>query len=114
MYIGRALGSAFDSPPAPRYLESQRLSLGLSKTLDNGFDLDVSYTYSSEDNSGIQPDTSTSRFGNAIKGTGGAPGMWNLFVPTANSQELIDYIATAQETYIDISLSVMDVVLVEL
>ena len=37
--------------------------------------------------------------------------MWNLFVPTANSQELIDYIATAQETYIDISLSVMDVVL---
>ena len=111
MYIGRALGSAFDSPPAPRYLESQRLSLGLSKTLDNGFDMDVSYTYSSEDNSGIQPDTSTSRFGNAIKGTGGAPGMWNLFVPTANSQELIDYIATAQETYIDISLSVMDVVL---
>ena len=27
MYIGRALGSAFDSPPAPRSLEAQRLSL---------------------------------------------------------------------------------------
>ena len=111
MYIGRALGSAFDSPPAPRSLESERLSLALSRTLENGFDMDVSYTYSSEDNSGIQPDTSTSRFGNAIKGIGGAPGTWNLFDPTSNSQELIDYISTAQETDVSVSLSVIDIVM---
>ena len=111
MYIGRALGSAFDSPPAPRSLESERLSLALSRTLENGFDMDVSYTYSSEDNSGIQPDTSTSRFDNAIKGIGVAPGTWNLFDPTSNSQELIDYISTAQETDVSVSLSVIDVVM---
>ena len=41
MFLGRALGSAFDSPAAPRYLEAQRLSLGLSGELNNGFDMDI-------------------------------------------------------------------------
>ena len=111
MFLGRALGSAFDSPPAPRSLEAQRLSLGLSGELDNGFDMDLSYTYSSEENSGKQPDTSTSRFLNAIRGGSGAPGTWNLFDSTSNSQELIDYIGTAQETYIDVELHVVDFVM---
>ena len=111
MFIGRALGSAFDSPPAPRSLESERLSLGLTGTLNNGFDFSIDYTVSSEENFGAQPDTSTKRFGNAINGIGGAPGTWNLFDSTSNSQELIDYISTAQETTYDVELSVLDIVL---
>ena len=111
MFIGRALGSAFDSPPAPRSLESERLSLGLSGELDNGFDFSASYTISSEENAGDQPDTSTARFGNAVNGIGGAPGIWNLFNPTENSQELIDYISTTQFTKYDVKLSVFDFVL---
>ena len=110
MFIGRALGSAFDSPPAPRSLESERLSLGLTGTLNNGFDFSIDYTVSSEENFGAQPDTSTKRFGNAINGIGGAPGTWNLFDSTSNSQELIDYISTAQETTYDVGLSVLDIV----
>ena len=35
---------------------------------------------------------------------------WNLFDPSANSQELIDYISTAQETWISTDLSVLDYV----
>ena len=111
MFLGRALGSAFDSPAAPRSLESERLSLGLTGKLNNGFDFSVDYTISSEENYGSQPDTSTKRFGNAINGIGGAPGTWNLFDSTSNSQELIDYISTAQETTYDVELSVLDIVL---
>jgi iron complex outermembrane receptor protein len=111
MFIGRALGSAFDSPPAPRSLESERFSLGLSGELDNGFDFSASLTVSSEENAGDQPDTSTARFGNAINGIGGAPGIWNLFNPTENSQALIDYISTTQFTKYDTKLSVLDIVL---
>ena len=111
MFLGRALGSAFDSPAAPRSLESERLSLGLTGKLNNGFDFSVDYTVSSEENYGSQPDTSTKRFGNAINGIGGAPGTWNLFDSTSNSQELIDYISTAQETTYDVELSVLDIVL---
>ena len=111
MFLGRALGSAFDSPAAPRYLEAQRLSLGLSGELNNGFDMDINYTYSAEDNKGYQPDTSTSRFLNAIRGGSGAPGTWNLFDSTSNSQELIDYIGTFQATFVDVKLHVLDFVM---
>jgi iron complex outermembrane receptor protein len=52
MFIGRALGSAFDSPPAPRSLESERLSLGLTGTLNNGLDFSIDYTVSTEENFG--------------------------------------------------------------
>ena len=111
MFLGRALGSAFDSPPAPRSLEASRLSLGLSGELDNGFNMDVSYTFSAEENEGFQPDTSTSRFLNAIRGGPGAPGTWNLFDSTSNSDELISYISTAQATFVEVELHVLDIVM---
>ena len=111
MFLGRALGSAFASPPAPRSLEAERLSLGISGEMANGFDMDLNYTYSAEQNEGKQPDTSTSRFLNAIRGGTGSPGTWNLFDSTSNSQELINYISTAQETFVDVELHVLDFVM---
>ena len=112
LWLGRPLGSAFPSPNAPREIEVDRLSMSFTGEYDNGFTWDLSYTDSSDSSYGRQPDTSTSRFSAAIAGTAGASGnlSWNLFDPSANSQELIDYISTAQETWISTDLSVLDYV----
>ena len=111
LWLGRALGSAFPSPNAPREYEISRVSLGLNGTLSNGFDWDVHYTVSEQDAYTFQPDTSTSRFDAAVNGTGGASGTesWNLFDPSANSAALIAYISSGEERNLFADLSVMDV-----
>ena len=111
LWLGRALGSAFPSPNAPREYENSRVSLGLNGTLSNGFDWDVHYTVSEQDSYIFQPDTSTSRFDAAVNGTGGASGTesWNLFDPSANSAALIAYISSGEERNTVADLSVMDV-----
>ena len=111
LWLGRALGSAFPSPNAPREYENSRVSLGLNGTLSNGFDWDVHYTVSEQDAYTFQPDTSTSRFDAAVNGTGGASGTesWNLFDPSANSAALIAYISSGEERNLVADLSVMDV-----
>ena len=110
LWLGRALGSAFPSPNAPREIETDRFSIGLSGDFDNGFDWDAHYTISSEDFYGQQPDTSTSRFSAAIKGNGGNSGnqTWDLFTPTNNSADLIEWISTAQQTWTETELAVFD------
>ena len=111
LWLGRALGSAFPSPNAPREYENSRVSLGLNGTLSNGFDWDVHYTVSEQDSYVFQPDTSTSRFDAAVNGTGGASGTesWNLFDPSANSAALIAYISSGEERNTVADLSVIDV-----
>ena len=111
LWIGRALGSAFPSPLAPRDYANSRISLGLNGTLSNGFDWDVHYTVSEQDSYYFQPDTSTSRFDAAINGVGGATGTesWNLFDPSANSAALIAYISSGEERNTVADLSVIDV-----
>jgi len=113
LWLGRALGSAFPSPHAPRDIDGDRISLGLSGEMDNGFTLDAHYTVSGEREYFRQPDTSTSRFAAAIAGNGGTSGdqTWSLFDPSANSPELIEWISTAQETWTEVELSVLDVLL---
>ena len=113
LWIGRALGSAFPSPLAPRENQNSRVSMGFNGVLDNGMDWDVHYTESSQSAYVFQPDTSTSRFGAAIQGVGGASGneSWNLFDPTSNSASLIDYISSGEERWSDSKLQVFDVVL---
>jgi len=113
LWLGRPLGSAFPSPFATREIENDRFALSLSGQYNNGFSWDFSVTQSSDSVYGRQPDTSTSRFAAAIAGTGGPTGdqSWNLAVPTANSQELIDWISTAQQTWGSTDLSVVDYVI---
>ena len=110
LWLGRALGSAFPSPNAPREIETDRFSIGLSGDFDNGFDWDAHYTVSSEDFYGQQPDTSTSRFSAAIKGNGGNSGnqTWDLFTPTNNSADLIQWISTSQQTWTETELAIFD------
>jgi iron complex outermembrane receptor protein len=112
MWIGRPLASAFPSPFAPRDIEMDRLSFGLSGTLDNGFDWNFDVTRSAEDNYGRQPDTGTSKLSAAIDGTGGPSGdqTFDLFNPSANSQELLDWLRSDQETWTNVVLSVFDYV----
>jgi iron complex outermembrane receptor protein len=110
LWLGRALGSAFPSPIAPREIETDRFSVGLNGEFDNGFDWDAHYTVSSEDIYGQQPDTSTSKFSAAIKGNGGSAGnqTWDLFTPSNNSADLIEWISTNQQTWTTTELSVFD------
>ena len=110
LWLGRALGSAFPSPIAPREIETDRFSIGLNGEFDNGFDWDAHYTVSSEDIYGQQPDTSTSKFSAAIKGNGGSAGnqTWDLFTPSNNSADLIEWISTNQQTWTSTELSVFD------
>ena len=110
LWLGRALGSAFPSPIAPRENETDRFSIGLNGSFDNGFDWDAHYTVSSEDAYGQQPDTSTSRFSAAIKGNGGSAGnqTWDLFTPSNNPADLIKWISTNQQTWTNTELAVFD------
>ena len=110
LWLGRALGSAFPSPIAPRENETDRFSIGLNGSFDNGFDWDAHYTVSSEDAYGQQPDTSTSRFSAAINGNGGSAGnqTWDLFTPSNNSADLIKWISTNQQTWTNTELAVFD------
>lgn len=113
VWIGRPLGSSFESPHAPREYEVDRLSMSLSGTLDNGYDWEMSYTTSEDSSYGAQPDISTARFDAAINGVGGVSGTesWNLFDTSSNSNSLINHIKTNQETWMDSTLNVFDVVL---
>ncbi|MGB0541818.1 MAG: TonB-dependent receptor plug domain-containing protein, partial [Hyphomicrobiales bacterium] len=101
MWLGRPLGSSYPSPLAPREIETLRLSIGISGQFSNGFDWDLHYTSSEDDGYISQPDTSTKRFTSAIKGEGGVNKnqTWNLFDSSKNTQSLIDWISTKQETW---------------
>ena len=112
MWYGRPLANLFPSPLAPRYISRDRISLGLTGTFDNGFDWDFRVTRSAEDAYGRQPDTGTSQLEDAIAGKGGPTGdqTFDLFIPTNNSQELIDWLRSDQETWTDVELEVVDFV----
>ena len=113
MWLGRPLGSSYPSPLAPREIETLRLSIGISGQFSNGFDWDLQYTSSEDDGYISQPDTSTKRFTSAIKGEGGINKnqTWDLFDSSKNSQSLIDWISTKQETWTNNKLEVIDFVL---
>ncbi len=112
MWYGRPLGSAYPSPNAPRYIDRERISLGLTGTFDNAFDWDLRFTTSSEDSYGRQPDTGTTQLAAAIDGTGGPNGneTFDLFVPSNNSQAMLDYLRSDQETWTNVQLDVLDFV----
>jgi iron complex outermembrane receptor protein len=112
LWLGRPLGSAFASPLATRDNEHVRVSFALDGDIGD-YHFNTAFTHSAYDAFGVQPDTSTSRFSDAIAGIGGVNGneSWNLFDPAANSQSLIDFVTVAQETGTDTELSVFDFVL---
>jgi iron complex outermembrane receptor protein len=112
LFRGRVLGSASPSKNAPRANENDRFSIELSGTLKNGYDWSLSYTDSSQTASYFQPDTSTSKLRDAVKGVGGATGdqLWNLFDPSTNSAELSEYISSGERRDVDASLTAVDLV----
>ena len=112
LWLGRPLGSAFDSPLATRDNTHFRAAFELDGDIGE-YHFNTALTHSNYDGYGVQPDTSTSRFADAIAGVGGANGTesWNLFDPLANSQALIEYISVEQQTSTDTALSVFDFVL---
>jgi iron complex outermembrane receptor protein len=112
-WYGRPLGAEAPSPLAPRNSETLRASLDLSGSLDDGaWDWNASITYSENDREGRQPDTIASRLTAALAGQGGPSGTetFNVFDPSQNSQELIDYISTSTYTQTITDLTVADFV----
>lgn len=112
LWLGRPLGSAFPSPLAPRDNEHSRVAFELDGEIGE-YNLNAALTHSAYNGYIVQPDTSTSRFADAIAGVGGPNGneSWNLFDPLANSQALIDYISVEEQRAIDTALTVFDVVI---
>lgn len=111
LWLGRPLGSAFPSPNAPRDNEHLRVSLELDGDIGD-YHFNTALTKSAYEGKGAQPDTSTSRFDDAIAGIGGPNGneSWDLFVPANNSQALIDFVSVAQLTETDTDLTTFDLV----
>ena len=111
LWLGRPLGSAYASPFAPRDNEHMRVSLELDGDMGD-YHFNTALTKSSYKGKGTQPDTSTSKFDDAIAGVGGPNGnqSWDLFVPANNSQELIDFVYAEQKTNTDTDLTVFDFV----
>lgn len=112
LWVGRPLGSAFPSPDAPRDNEHMRIAFELNGDIGE-YGFSTALTHSAYEGFGIQPDTSTSRFSDAIAGIGGPNGdqSFNLFDPLANSQELINFISAEQRTSTDTELTVFDAVI---
>jgi iron complex outermembrane receptor protein len=111
LWLGRPLGAAFPSPFAPRDNEHFRFSAELDGDIGD-YHFNTALTSSSYDGYAEQPDTQTSRFDDAIAGVGGPNGneSWNLFNPTANSQELIDFVSALQITSTETELTTFDLV----
>lgn len=112
IWAGRPLGSSFPSPNAPRENKHSRLSFELDGAIGD-YHFNTALTRSSYTGRATQPDTSTSRFSAAINGIGGPNGdqSWDLFVPSNNSADLIDYISVFQKTATDTDLTTFDFVI---
>jgi iron complex outermembrane receptor protein len=111
-WYGRPLGAEADSPFAPRDSEAIRASLQLDGELNNGWSWMGALTYSENDRVARQPDTIASRLNAAIAGNGGTSGneTFNLFDPSANSQELIDWMSHLTYTNRKTEMTVADFV----
>ena len=112
LWLGRPLGSSYPSPKAPRDNKQYRIAFALDGEV-GAYHFNTALTRSTYDAFLSQPDTSTSRFEDAIAGRGGPGGnlSWDLFNPTNNSQELIDYVSVQQDSDVDTNLTVFDFVI---
>lgn len=109
-WYGRPLGARYPSPFSPKDIAQMHLNYTYLTTL-NDFDLDFSLTASEHSNNHIRPDIIDSRFQDALIGEGGPNGdlTWNIFIPTENSPELVDYIRGAEISSKVADLTTIDV-----
>ena len=96
-WYGRPLGARYASPISPKDISQFHLSYSYFISL-NDFDVDFSLTTSEHSNDHNRPDIIDSRFQDALIGQGGPNGdqTWNIFIPTENSPELVDYVRGAE------------------
>ena len=96
-WYGRPLGARYPSPFSPKDITQKHLSYSYL-TSYNDFDFDFSLTTSEHSNNHTRPDIIDSRFQDALIGQGGPNGdlTWNIFVPTENSAELVEYLRGAE------------------
>lgn len=112
VWLGRPLGSDFESPLAPRENETLRAVFELDGAFNENWSWNAALTYSSNDRENIQPDTISSRLSDALAGVGGASGTetFNIFDSSANSAALIDYLSVDTVTNRESDLTVLDFV----
>ena len=109
-WYGRPLGARYPSPFSPKDIAQMHLNYTYL-TAFNGFDLDFSLTISEHSNNHTRPDIIDSRFQDALIGQGGPNGdqTWNIFIPTENSAELVDYVRGAEISSKVADLTAIDV-----
>lgn len=71
IYLGRPFGQNFPSQPSWRDYETYRFVGGIRYDLDNGWDLDTSVSYSSNNVTESSPTVLQQRFGDGLRGLGG-------------------------------------------
>jgi len=110
VWLGRPLGAGYESPTSARENDTFRASFSANGSLDNGLNWDVALTYSQNEYTQYQPDTLQSRLNAALAGTGGTSGTeyFDPFVPSNNSQSLIDWMSYMTETKRTTDLLVLD------
>ena len=114
-WYGRPLGSEFDSPFSPKDIEQFNLSQKINTNINETTELEASLTISSHSNDHYRPDIIDSRFLEALNGTtleqsNGDLLYWNIFDPSQNPQELIDYVGGAEVSSKDASLNNLDLI----
>ena len=109
-WYGRPLGARYPSPFSPKDIAQMHLNYTYL-TAFNGFDLDFSLTLSEHSNNHTRPDIIDSRFQDALIGQGGPnrDQTWNIFIPTENSAELVDYVRGAEISSKVADLTTIDV-----
>lgn len=119
VWLGRPLSAGYESPTAARENDTFRASFSANGSLESGLNWDVALTYSQNEYTIFQPDTLQSRLDSALAGDGLNDGTeiagraptgiyFDPFVPSNNSQELVDWISFMTETQRTTDLLVLD------
>ncbi|MEK9650517.1 MAG: TonB-dependent receptor [Gammaproteobacteria bacterium] len=106
IWYGRPLGSAFPSPNSPKDIFQYHIAETISFILGE-YQIESSVAFSGHTNKHSRPDIVDSRFQTAITGQGGKDGKstWNIFEPTSNPLELINFLKGSEDSSKQASLT---------
>lgn len=112
IWLGRPLAAGFESPLSPRENDNVRTSLNLKGEFANSWSWDTALTYSQNKYTQFFQDTLKSRLAAGLIGQGGPNNdeFFDPFVPSNNSQALIDDFSYVTEVERTTDLTVFDAV----
>lgn len=102
-WYGRPLGPEFPSPKSPKDIKQYNLNQMVTGEISGNAELEISFTSSKHSNQHYRPDIIDSRFIDALDGVilnsdTDDEFFWDIFTPSNNSSELIDYVTGAEKS----------------